>query len=111
MGQRFTSAATSINSHKLPAVYSKVKFSAPVVLDIGCGKYTDHIRDRLTEQGIDYLPYDPYNQTMSRNVISTYDAKHYIETGNPLAVVCSNVLNVIDNDEIEIGRASCRERV
>lgn len=99
MKQTYTSAATSVNKNKLPAVYSKVTFSAPAVLDIGCGKYTEHIRDRLTEQGIDYLPFDPYNQTMSRNVISTYDAKHYIKTGNSLAVVCSNVLNVIDSDD------------
>ena len=98
MGQKFTSAATSINSHKLPAVYNKVTFSAPVVLDIGCGRYTEHIKNRLSEYGIDYIPYDPYNQPDDVNKQACVDAEHYVKIGHPLAVVCSNVLNVIDND-------------
>ena len=100
MVQRFTSAATSINSRKLPAVYSKVSFSAPAVLDIGCGKYTEHIKDRLSENGIDYIPYDPYNQPDAVNKQAYIDAEHYIKIGHPLAVVCSNVLNVIDSDDV-----------
>ena len=99
MGQRYTSAATSINKNKLPAVYNKVTFSAPAVLDIGCGKYTEHIRARLTAQGIDYLPYDPYNQPDDVNRQSCVYAEHYVKICHPLAVVCSNVLNVIDNDD------------
>ena len=59
--QSFTSKETSINSVKLPAVYKRATFSAPVVLDYGCGKYTEHIR-RVIPEGVDYLPYDPFNQ-------------------------------------------------
>lgn len=95
--QTYTSSATSINKAKLPAVYNKATFDAPFVLDYGCGKYTDHIRAFLNKQGRELFPFDPYNQpeyvnneTTSRMCISF---SHRI----PLDVVCSNVLNVIDD--------------
>ena len=96
MAQTFTSSATSINSTKLPAVYRKAKLSAHSVLDYGCGKYTEHIRSALA--GKQYLPYDPYNQPEPVNNTSMFIVRCAMNTGIPVDVVCSNVLNVI-NDE------------
>ena len=50
MRQTFTSATTSINSTKLPAVYGKLPFKPVALLDYGCGKYTDHIRSGVGRQ-------------------------------------------------------------
>ena len=97
--QTLTSAATSINRSKLPAVYGKTCFSASVVLDYGCGKFTDHIRDCLRRQGCILLPFDPYNQPVHVNLISMNYIDRCKKEHVPVDVVCSNVLNVIDDDE------------
>ena len=61
MKQEFSSANTSINSTKLPAIYNKIdwkkvrnnwyethdEMSWPFVLDYGCGRYTEHINEFL----------------------------------------------------------------
>ena len=96
--QTFTSSATSINRTKLPAVYGKTCFSSAVVLDYGCGKYTDHIRDCLRMQGCVMLPYDPFNQPVHVNLISMNYVDRCKKEHVPVDVVCSNVLNVIDSD-------------
>lgn len=88
MAQNYTSAATSINKTRLPAVYGKVAIPAgSTVLDYGCGRYTDHIRAALPET-CQYIPYDPYNLPESKLPESVVDV-----------AICSNVLNVIDDDE------------
>ena len=98
MTQAFTSAATSINSGKLPKVFSKVSFPRHrLIFDYGCVKYTDHIRAALPDQT--YCPFDPFNQPddvnrCSVNYVLTAMLRHY-----PVDVVCSNVLNVIDDDD------------
>mgnify|MGYP007104060689 CR=1 FL=1 len=97
MAQNFTSSATSINSTKLPAVYRKVSFSAPLVLDYGCGRYTDHILNHLT--GKIYLPYDPYNQPDDVNRSSMFIVSLAQKEAKPVDVICSNVLNVIDDED------------
>ncbi len=90
--QRYTSAGTSINKNKLPAVFSKIVFNkGSTVLDYGCGKYIAHIRQKVEEQGCKYYPYDPYNLPESTL------PKGKVDYG-----VCSNVLNVIaENDIVE----------
>ena len=99
MNQGYTSAATSINRDRLPAVYSKAVFTAGVVLDYGCGKYTDHIREYLrTEHGSVLLPYDPYNQPDDVNQNTMKYIRRAISERVPVDIVCSNVLNVIDDD-------------
>lgn len=98
MAQTFTSAATSINSTRLPAVYSKAPLSAPFVLDYGCGKYTDHIRTALHKDGRELFPYDPFNQPEEVNSRSIEAVKVSASHRVPVDVVCSNVLNVIDDD-------------
>ena len=97
MKQNHTSAATSINSTKLPRVYNLATFApGEIVLDYGCGRYTDHIRAALPA-GVEYLPYDPYNQPQAVNYSSTLAVDAARRDGHPVTVVCSNVLNVIDN--------------
>lgn len=99
MTQTFTSSATSINSTKLPAVYRKARFSAPVVFDYGCGKYTDHIKEYLrTTYGAVLLPFDPFNQPRDVNHQSRRYVTNCIHYVLPVDVVCSNVLNVIDSE-------------
>ena len=106
--QTYTSKATSINQKKLPAVFRKASFGSRIIFDYGCGKYTDHIRQYLFGKYV-YLPYDPYNQSESCNKVSRIFLKLASENGDPVDVVCSNVLNVIDDldtiqeiaDEIE----------
>ena len=96
MKQTYTSAGTSINRDKLPAVFRKASFTSRTVFDYGCGKYIDHIRSALA--GKQYLPYDPYNQPDPVNNASMSIVRRAMNAGTPVDVVCSNVLNVI-NDE------------
>lgn len=103
-----TSKYTSINSTKLPAVYNKINWDAlmsqwckehdgenpiGIVLDYGCGRYTDHIQDFVNQQGFYYIGFDPYwndiDFTTEINQISK------INGGGVVAIICSNVLNVI----------------
>lgn len=99
MPQTFTSAGTSINSKRLPAVYGRVRFApGSAVLDFGCGRYVDHIQAALP-RGVVYLPWDPYNQPDRVNDSTKRRLWAGIRSGRPLCVVCSNVLNVIDDDD------------
>lgn len=97
MSQTRTSAATSINRNRLPAVYSRFQFvPGSVVFDYGCGRYTDHIRAALT--GCIYIPFDPYNQPEEVNEKSRFLFSFLARfTTRPAVVICSNVLNVIDD--------------
>lgn len=98
--QNYTSSATSINRTKLPAVYRKAKLSrtTPFVVDYGCGKYTDHIKAYLNEQGKFLYPYDPYNQPTAVNLHTMDFIRWASDTRNEVDLICSNVLNVIDSD-------------
>lgn len=105
MKQQFSSAATSINSNRLPAVYSKLPVIPRVILDYGCGRYTDHIRAALPEETI-YLPYDVYNQPQRVNLQTVKLLEDFHSARFPVSVVCSNVLNVIMEDAIIDGIAA-----
>ena len=93
--QTFTSAATSINGAKLPAVYGYIErhygagfWRRVSVIDIGGGKF-DNARDHVREYGGNLAIYDPYNRTPEENadaLSGLYDA-----------AIISNVLNVIDS--------------
>ena len=93
MKQRFTSAATSINSKKAPAVYSMKKaveaMTGRKVVDIGGGRY-DTGAEAARAYGAIVSVYDPYNRTAEHNesvLAGAYDV-----------AVISNVLNVIDSE-------------
>lgn len=86
--QTYTSAATSINSVKLPAVYSRVElFPGESVLDYGCGRYVNHLQNFVNCRGCGWKGYDPFNYPTEIPGYEHFDV-----------VICSNVLNVIDSD-------------
>ena len=95
MFQEYTSKDTSINSSKLPAIYNKINwnlFKNGKVLDIGAGKFIDHIISFLKKYSIKYFPYDRYNigPEINRKSLAV----------KPDIIICSNVLNVIKENEI-----------
>lgn len=93
--QQYTSKNTSINSTRLPIVYNKVNwnfFRDKILLDVGAGKYTEHIKKFLEPYGIHYVPYDPYNCTAEENL--------YASSIVPDVIVCSNVFNVIKEQDL-----------
>lgn len=98
MKQTYTSAATSINANRLPAVFRKLPEKPLVLFDYGCGRYTEHIREALP--GTAYLPYDAFNQPEAVNTRSRRYAESFHAAGVAVDVVCSNVLNVIAEDTV-----------
>ena len=106
MEQRYTSAETSINASKLPALVKKgLKmglFDGVSVLDYGCGKYTGHVAAAMMEKASAYYPYDPYNQGEETNAHSLIEQGNACQVSTNTAVICSNVLNVIMEDDIII---------
>lgn len=99
MAQNYTSANTSINKNKLPAVYRKAILTAQNVFDFGCGRYTKPIREYVESLGKQYFPYDPYNQSFADNAESDELVALLLKNAVPVDVVCSNVLNVIDDED------------
>ena len=95
--QRHTSAGTSINAKKLPVLYSKLAKAGVLAhgtgIDFGSGKYTDHLSDFVSAQGGTMMFYDPYNQPASVNAATLF------HRNRSLFCLCSNVLNVIDDDD------------
>lgn len=94
--QEFDSAATSINSNKLPAIYKMVNFNeGDVVIDFGGGKF-DNAVEYIKDKGATLVVYDPYNRSAEHNeqVLATLE-----ENGGADAAVNSNVLNVIKEPE------------
>lgn len=94
--QEFDSAATSINSSKLPAIYKMVNFNeGDVVIDFGGGRF-DNAVEYIKDKGATLVVYDPYNRSAEHNeqVLATLE-----ENGGADAAVNSNVLNVIKEPE------------
>lgn len=100
--QEITSANTSINSTRIPKLFGALNLSAeewfkksdkPKLLDYGSGKYTYHIKQFVESYGWEYHPYDPFNELpiINEKSIKLLENKEYS------LVVCSNVLNVLDN--------------
>lgn len=85
-----TSANTSINSTKLPAIYNKIDFSKFVdgvfVLDYGCGKF-NNAKDYINSINGTWNGYDPYNRTDEENNLALNNFSN--------CIICSNVLNVL----------------
>jgi len=98
MDQQFSSKKTSINSRKLPAIYNKIdwsKLNGKILLDFGCGKYYNIIREYLERFNIKYIPYDKYWDVGNYDEIETMLKNQQIDI-----IVSSNVFNVIKEDEI-----------
>ncbi len=97
--QEFTSENTSINSSKLPAIFSMVNFEPNTVnLDYGGGKF-DNVADYLSQYDIVNLVFDPYNRTHKHNSEVIDILK---EIGGADTATCSNVLNVIKEPEARL---------
>ena len=94
--QEYDSAATSINSNKLPAVYSMVDFTpGQVVIDFGGGRF-DNAVNYLKDKDVTLLVYDPYNRSAEHNKEVLRVIR---ENGGADAAINSNVLNVIKEPE------------
>lgn len=95
--QEFTSAKTSINKNKVPALFKLAVFKPDTVnLDYGGGKF-DTATEYLKKFNVTNLIYDPYNRTNEHNnsVIEQINENHGADS-----VTCSNVLNVIKEYEV-----------
>lgn len=94
--QEYDSAATSINSNKLPAIYKMVNFNeGDVIVDFGGGKF-DNAVEYIRDKGATLCVYDPYNRSAEHN---REVLKILRENGGADAAVNSNVLNVIKEPE------------
>lgn len=101
--QEITSARTSVNSARIPALFNNRIFlqeCSGFVFDFGCGSYIEHIDDYFSCKHIVYLPFDPYNRTLVENQTSLLLLYEWVSHGVNFSFTCSNVLNVIQNDEI-----------
>lgn len=96
--QEFTSANTSINSTKVPALFKKVDWSMiHKNVDIGGGKF-DTATDYLATLGVVNVIFDPYNRSEKHNLNTVMDlAINPAETAT-----ISNVLNVIKEKDKRI---------
>lgn len=98
--QEYDSAATSINSTKLPAIYRMIKLEPGTVgVDFGGGKF-DNAVEYLRDQNVTLCVYDPYNRSAEHNreVLRTLRAN-----GGADFAINSNVLNVIKEPEARKG--------
>ena len=94
--QEFNSAATSINSSKLPAIFKLVHFRPNTInIDYGGGKF-DNAAEALAKQDVTNLVYDPFNRSKEHNdmVLDIIE-----KNGGADSATCSNVLNVIKEPE------------
>ena len=95
--QLHTSAGTSVNVRHLPKLYTKLAELGVLAngtgIDFGSGKYTKHLADFTHAQGGTMMFYDPYNQPASVN------AATLLHRNRSQFCLCSNVLNVIDDDD------------
>lgn len=97
--QEYDSAATSINSNKLPAIYKLVHFEPDkVYLDFGGGRFDNGVY-YVRDLGATLLVYDPYNRSDEHDKEVLRVIK---ENGGADAALNSNVLNVIKEPEARL---------
>lgn len=97
--QEYDSAATSINSKKLPAIYHMVDFEpGKLYLDFGGGKFDNAIM-YLKDKGCELLVYDKFNRTKEYNQEVIQRVR---DNRGADGVISSNVLNVIKEPDARI---------
>lgn len=103
--QKYTSKDTSINV--VNKVYKQCTFNDnSLILDYGGGKYDSNAEYMKGKNGSDVLVYDKYNRSDGHNSTVLNRCREDI----PDYVVCSNVLNVImEEDVIESVLAGIQE--
>lgn len=92
--QKYTSKNTSVNHKKIPYLINHIdwkQFKGGRCLDYGSGKLNPETFYTISGEGIQYLPYDPYwlEEKTNNKAMCLY----------PTIIICSNVLNVIKEDE------------
>ena len=93
--QEYSSANTSINSAKLPAIFRLVEFNPNTInLDYGGGKF-DNATEYLEKNNVKNYIYDRFNRTPSWNREAV---KAVRKAGGADTATLSNVLNVIKED-------------
>lgn len=98
--QEYDSSVTSINSAKLPTIFSLVQKlggfkQGTTNLDYGGGRF-DNVAQYLKDYDVLNLVYDPFNRSKAHNK----DVLDFIKkNGGADTVTCSNVLNVIKEPE------------
>lgn len=98
--QEYDSSVTSINSAKLPTIFSLVQKlggfkQGSLNLDYGGGRF-DNVAQYLKDYDVLNLVYDPFNRSKAHNK----DVLEFIKkNGGADTVTCSNVLNVIKEPE------------
>jgi len=102
--QEFASAETAINGKqgKLPAVFKKADIPhGALVLDYGGGTVESEAvaQDYLNQFDAVEMLYDPYNQTPEHN---REIVKALKKNGGADVAICSNVLNVIKEEEVRL---------
>lgn len=96
MTQKYTSKDTSIKT--LNRVYKDIRgrySPGTTILDYGCGKY-DLNQIYAQQSKYEWYGYDPYNRTEIENK----EAMERFRKESPDVIICSNVLNVIAEDEV-----------
>ena len=104
--QKHSSKNTSVNTTKLPAIYKKIDWRRYnhladdyCVFDIGCGRLETQkmILKLMCGIGIKHFyPWDPNHECIG-NKVKTLQAMNNTNTNK--VIICSCVLNVIDNDK------------
>lgn len=91
--QKISSANTSIN-RRLPRLYGQLPKDVRncQMLDYGCGKYPEYVRQWGEERGIAVTSYDKYN----------YPSDDWFKPYGYDVITCSNVLNVVNSHKIRL---------
>jgi len=88
--QKYTSAETSINLTRTPAIAKLVDWKPGTTnIDLGCGKKPELMIEYLKTQGVVGVGIDPYNRTKIQN----REARSKVRKADTVTI--SNVLNVI----------------
>jgi len=94
LNQQYTSQDTSINV--INKVYTKGEYvRGSNILDYGGGKFDSNI-EYMAQKDCHVVVYDPYNRSEEYNK-NTMD---FVNNNSINYIVCSNVLNVIKEDDI-----------
>ena len=94
MKQQYTSKDTSVNT--VSAVYKYIDVPNTIILDYGGGKYDTNAEYMKRNWSTEVLVYDPFNRSEGHNK----QVIEYFKRNPAPIVVCSNVLNVIKEEEI-----------
>lgn len=97
--QEYSSAETSINSSKLPAIYKLISLPAGSTgVDFGGGKF-DNAVEYLRDKDVTLCVYDPYNRSAEHNKEVLRILR---ENGGADFAINSNVLNVIKEEDARV---------